>query len=88
VAHEFVSTLFRVSHHATLVKTGRVSGVRIDAGQTVTLWFNAPTAKEDQYGARGSLYDVFWCNALGKSIDTKLRGELPIIKTRGEVGGG
>jgi len=93
VAHEFVSTLFRdvsfrISGNATLVKTERASGVRIDPGQTVTLEFHAPMAKEDQYGAMESLYGVFWCNVHGKEHGTKMRGELAIIETRGEVGGG
>ena len=93
VAHEFVSTLFRdvpfrISGNAALVKTERASGVRIDPGQTVTLEFNAPAAKEDQYGAVESLYDVFWCNVHGKEHGQKMRGELAIIETRGEVGGG
>jgi len=92
-AHEFVSTLFRdvpfrISGHATLVRTERASGVRIDPGHVVTLEFIAPTAKEDQYGATESLYDVFWCNVHGKEHGQKMRGELAIIETRGEVGGG
>jgi hypothetical protein len=93
VAHEFVSTLFRdvafrISGNATLVKTERAAGVRIDPGHTVTLEFNAPMAKEDQYGAMEFLYDVFWCNVHGKEHGQKMRGELAIIETRGEVGGG
>ena len=93
VAHEFMSTLFRdvpfrMSGNATLVKTARAAGVRLDPGQTVTLEFNAPMAKEDQYGARESIYDVFWCNVHGKEHGQKMRGELAIIETRGEIGGG
>jgi len=93
VAHEFVSTLFRdvpfrISGNATLVKTARASGVRVDPGQTVTLEFIAPLSKEDQYGALESSYDVFWCNVHGKDHGHKMRGELVIIETRGEIGGG
>lgn len=93
VAHEFVSTLFRdvpfrVSGNATVVKTARASGVRLDPGQTVTLEFNAPVAKVDEYGGMESLYDVFWCNVHGKEHGQKMRGELAIIETRGEIGGG
>jgi len=92
VAHEFMSTLFRdvpfrISGNATLVKTARASGVRVDPGQTVTLEFNAPVAKEDQYGGTESSYDVFWCNVHGKEHGQKMRGELLIIETRGEIGG-
>jgi hypothetical protein len=93
VAHEFVSTLFRdvpfrISGNATVVKTSRASGIRIDPGQTVTLEFNAPVAKPDQYGALESMYDLFWCNVHGKEHGQKMRGELAIIETRGEIGGG
>jgi hypothetical protein len=92
VAHEFVSTLFRdvpfrISGNATLVKTARASGVRLDSGQMVTLEFNAPVAKEDQNGAAESSYDVFWCNVHGKEHGQKMRGELLIIETTGETGG-
>jgi hypothetical protein len=93
VAHEFVSTLFRdvpfrISGNATLVKAARAAGVRIDPGQTVTLEFNAPLAKVDQNGAVESSYDVFWCNVHGKEHGQKMRGELLIIETTGEIGGG
>jgi len=93
VAHEFVSTLFRVvpfriSGDATLVKTARASGVRLDPGQTVTLEFNAPVAKADQYGAMESIYDVFWCNVHGKGHGQMMRGEVLVVETRGEIGGG
>jgi hypothetical protein len=93
VAHEFMSTLFRdvpfrMSGNATLVKTARASGVRLDPGQTVTLEFNAPVTSADQYGAVESSYDLFWCNVHGKEHGQKMRGELAIIETRGELGGG
>ena len=93
VAHEFVSTLFRdvpfrISGNATVVKTARASGVRLDPGQTVTLEFNAPLAKADQYGTVESSYDAFWCDVHGKEHGQKLRGELLILETRGDFSGG
>ena len=93
VAHEFVSTLFhdvpfRISGNAAVVKTARASGVRLDPGQTVTLEFDAPLAKTDQFGAVESNYDVFWCNVHGRDHGHKMRGELLILETRGEIGGG
>ena len=93
VAHEFVSTLFhdvpfRMSGNATVVKTARASGVRLDPGQTITLEFNAPVGKPDSYGIIETSYDVFWCNVHGKEHGDKMRGELAIIETSGEVGGG
>ena len=93
VAHEFMSTLFRdvpfrMSGNATLVKTARASGVRVDPGQTVTLEFNAPMGMADQYGTVESIYDVFWCNVHGKEHGQKMRGELVVIETRGDFSGG
>ena len=92
VAHEFMSTLFRdvpfrISGNATVVKTARATGLRIDPGQTVTLEFTAPVAKLDQYGDRATIYDVFWCNVHGKEHGQTMRGELAIIETTG-IGGG
>ncbi len=93
VAHEFVSTLFRdvpfrMSGNATLVKAARASGVRVDPGQMVTLEFNAPMGKADQYGTVESIYDVFWCNVHGKEHGQKMRAELVVIETRGDFSGG
>jgi hypothetical protein len=93
VAHEFVSTLFhevtfRMSGNATVVKTARASGVRLDPGQSVTLEFNTPTAKPDAYGIIETYYDVFWCNVHGKQHGDKMRGDVMVLETRGEVGGG
>jgi hypothetical protein len=93
VAHEFMSTLFRdvpfrISGNATLVKTARATGVRVDPGQTVTLEFNAPMGKADQYGTVESIYDVFWCNVHGKEHGQKMRAELVVIETRGDFSGG
>lgn len=93
VAHEFVSTLFhdvpfRMSGNATVVKTARASGVRLDPGQTVTLEFTTPTAKPDAYGIVETVYDVFWCNVHGKEHGGKMRGEVMVLTTTGEVGGG
>jgi hypothetical protein len=93
VAHEFVSTMFRdipfrISGNAAVVKTARASGVRVDPGQTVTLEFDSPAAKPDRYGATETMYDIFWCNVHGKEHGQKMRGELAIIETSGEIGGG
>lgn len=93
VAHEFVSTLFRdvpfrVSGNATMIKTGRASGVRLDPGQDVTLEFVPPMPPTDPYGAPdGSMYDVFYCNVHGKEHGEKMRGEIVVVQTTG-IGGG
>ena len=93
VAHEFVSTMFRdvpfrISGNATMVKTGRASGVRLDPGQDVNLEFTAPIQMADAYGATASTYDIFYCNIHGKEHGEKMRGEVMVIETRGEIGGG
>lgn len=93
VAHEFVSTIFRdvpfsISGSATMIKTGRASGVRLDPGQDVTLEFTAPTPVTDTYGATDSIYDIFYCNVHGKEHGEQMRGEVIVIETRGGIGGG
>ena len=93
VAYEFVSTLFRdvpfrISGNATMLKAGRASGVRLDPGQDVTLEFTAPIPVADAYGATDSTYDIFYCNVHGKEHGEKMRGEVMVIETRGEIGGG
>lgn len=93
VAHEFVSTMFRdvpfrISGNATMVRTGRASGVRLDPGQDVNLEFTAPIPVADTYGATDSIYDIFYCNVHGKEHGEKMRGEVMVIETRGEIGGG
>lgn len=93
VAHEFVSTMFRdvpfrISGNATMVRTGRASGVRLDPGQDVALEFTAPIPVADTYGATDSIYDIFYCNVHGKEHGEKMRGEVMVIETRGEIGGG
>ncbi len=93
VAHEFVSTLFqdvpfRLSGNATVVKAARASGVRLDPGQTVTLEFTAPQGKVDSNGIMETSYDAFWCNVHGKEHGGKMRGEVMVLTTTGEVGGG
>ena len=93
VAHEFVSTMFRdvpfrISGNATMVRTGRASGVRLDPGQDVNLEFTAPSPVVDTYGATDSIYDIFYCNVHGKEHGEKMRGEVMVIETRGEIGGG
>ncbi len=94
VAHEFLSTVFRdVTFHgagnATLVKTAKASGIRLDPGQFVTLEFTAPLSSVDAYGAMASLYDVFGCGIHhGKEHGEKLHGERLGGETKGEIGGG
>ncbi len=93
VAHEFVSTLFRdvpfhISGNATMIKAGRASGVRLDPGQHVTLEFVAPIPQADPHGASESLYDIFYCNIHGKQHGEKMRGEVAVVETTGEIGGG
>jgi hypothetical protein len=93
VAHEFVYTLFRdvpfrLSGNATMIKTERASGVRLDPGQHVTLEFVAPLPGVDAFGATESAYDIFYCNIHGKEHGEKMRGEVVIVETRGEIGGG
>lgn len=89
VAHEFVSPLlyktpFRMDGNATLVKLPNTMGVRVDPGQSVVLTFKVPQDSTEFQ----PLYDLFWCNVHGKQHGEKMRGEILIVETRGETGGG
>jgi|SRR6478672_1930553 hypothetical protein len=89
VAHEFVSPLlykapFQISGNATLVKLPKAMGVRVDPGQSVVLTFQVPQDSAEFQ----PLYDLFWCNVHGKQHADTMRGEILIVETRGETGGG
>jgi hypothetical protein len=89
VAHEFVSPLlykapFQISGNATLIRLPNTMGVRIDPGQSAVLTFNVPQDSTEFQ----PLYDLFWCNIHGKQHSDSMRGEILIVETRGEVGGG
>lgn len=89
VAHEFVSPLlykapFQISGNATLVKLPKAMGVRVDPGQSVVLSVEVPQDSAEFQ----PLYDLFWCNVHGKQHGDPMRGEILIVETRGEIGGG
>ena len=89
IAHEFVSPLlykapFEISGNATLVKLPKTMGVRIDPGQSAVLTFKVPQDSAEFQ----PLYDLFWCNVHGKQHGDPMRGEILIVETRGETGGG
>lgn len=89
VAHEFVSPLlykapFQISGNATLIRLPKTMGVRVDPGQSVVLTFNVPQDSTEFQ----PLYDLFWCNVHGKQHTDSMRGEILIVETRGEIGGG
>jgi hypothetical protein len=89
IAHEFVSPMlykapFEISGSATLVKLPKAMGVRVDPGQSVILTFQVPQDTTEFQ----PLYDLFWCNVHGKQHGDSMRGEILIVETRGEIGGG
>jgi len=89
IAHEFVSPLlykapFQMAGNATLIRLPNTMGVRVDPGQSVVLTFTVPQDSTEFQ----PLYDLFWCNVHGKQHGDAMRGEILIVETRGEIGGG
>lgn len=88
ISHEFVSSLFRevpvrISGHATMVTAPMAAGVRLDPGETVVLRFQVPI--KDRWES-DTYFNAFWCNIHGKDHGAKMRGELLVMETRGQIG--
>jgi hypothetical protein len=88
VAHGFASKLFK--DIAVRVDGGvEVRGkhfisYHVDPGKTMTLRFStAPSNFDPKTGGAESLRHALWCD-----IHPEVKGELYVIETRGEIGGG
>ena len=85
VAHGFVSPLFnkvpvKIEGEAVLTFAKGAKGFRVDPGKTATLHFLKPSTQE-----RETQHYPFWCDL---HEDTGMKGELLILETSGETGGG
>lgn len=56
---------------------------RVDPGKTMTLHFSTAPTKFGPAGSAESLRHALWCD-----IHPEVKGELYVIETRGEIGGG
>ena len=89
VTHGFASTLFkeiRVSiENGTEVRGKNFRSFHVEPGQTMTLRFaTAPSRYDPLFGGpAGSLRYAIWCD-----IHPEVKGEIYVIETRGELGGG
>jgi hypothetical protein len=88
VTHGFASTLFKdipvKVEGGTEVRGKQFRSFHVDAGKTMTLRFaTAPSNFDPLTGGAESLRHALWCD-----IHPEVKGELFVIETRGEIGGG
>jgi len=88
VTHAFASTLFKgipVRVEGGIEVQGKnLKSYHVDPGQTMTLHFaTAPSKFDPATGIAESLRHVLWCD-----IHPEVKGEVYVIETRGELGGG
>ena len=89
VTHGFASTLFkdvavRLEGEGIEVRGKTLRSFHLDPGKTMTLHFSTMPSKFDPAtGIADTARYVLWCD-----IHPEVKGELYIIETRGEIGGG
>ncbi|MDH4153883.1 MAG: hypothetical protein OEV01_08890 [Nitrospira sp.] len=88
VTHGLASTLFKniavKVEGGTEVRGKQFKSFHVDAGKTMTLRFStAPSNFDPQTGGAESVRHVLWCD-----IHPEVKGELFVIETRGDIGGG
>ncbi|MCP9468873.1 MAG: hypothetical protein NNA31_02615 [Nitrospira sp.] len=88
VTHGFASTLFKdipvKVEGGTEVRGKQFRSFHVDAGKTMTLRFaTAPSNFDPLTGGAESIRHALWCD-----IHPEVKGELFVIETRGEIGGG
>ena len=88
VTHGFASNLFKdieVRMEGGIEVRGKnFRSFHVDPGKTMTLHFStAPTKFDPATGGAESLRHALWCD-----IHPEVRGEVYVIETRGEIGGG
>ena len=88
VTHGLASTLFKnisVKVEGGLEVRGKqFKAFHVDAGKTMTLRFaTAPSNFDPATGGAESIRHALWCD-----IHPEVKGELFVIETRGDIGGG
>ncbi len=88
VTHGFASNLFKgipVRVEGGIEVVGKhFKSYHVDAGKTMTLHFStAPSKFDPATGIAESMRHALWCD-----IHPEVKGEVYVIETRGEVGGG
>ncbi|TKB92988.1 MAG: hypothetical protein E8D40_02375 [Nitrospira sp.] len=88
VTHGFASKLFKdipvKVEGGTEVRGKQFKAFHVDAGKTMTLRFaTVPSNFDPATGGAESVRHALWCD-----IHPEVKGELFVIETRGDVGGG
>ncbi|TKB91917.1 MAG: hypothetical protein E8D41_10665 [Nitrospira sp.] len=88
VTHGLASTLFKnipvKVEGGTEIRGKQFKSFHVDAGKTMTLRFaTAPSSYDPMTGGAESVRHALWCD-----IHPEVKGELFIIETRGDIGGG
>lgn len=88
VTHGLASTLFKniavKMEGGTEVRGKQFKAFHVEAGKTMTLRFStAPSNFDPLTGGAESIRHALWCD-----IHPEVKGELFVIETRGDVGGG
>lgn len=87
VTHGFASTLFKGVpvrvENAKEVKGKNFRSFHVDAGHTMRLEFSTAPTKFGPYGGAESMRHAIWCD-----IHPEVKGEIYVIETRGDLGGG
>jgi hypothetical protein len=88
VTHGLASTLFKdipvKVEGGTEIRGKQFKSFHVDAGKTMTLRFaTAPSNYDPMTGGAESVRHALWCD-----IHPDVKGELFIIETRGDIGGG
>jgi hypothetical protein len=88
VTHGFASKLFKDipvrMEGGVEVKGKNFRSFHVEPGKTMTLHFaTAPTHFDPATGGAESLRHALWCD-----IHPEVRGEVYVVETRGEIGGG
>ncbi|MDF0642487.1 MAG: hypothetical protein P0111_00530 [Nitrospira sp.] len=89
VTHGFAAKLFkevsvRMEGDGVLVEGRNIKAYHVDPGKTMVLHFSTMASKNDPAtGIAESARYAIWCD-----IHPEVRGELYVVETKGEVGGG
>lgn len=89
VTHGFAAKLFkevpvRMEGEGLLVEGKKVKSYHVDPGKTMTLHFSTMPSKHDPAtGIAETVRYAIWCD-----IHPEVKGELYVIETKGEIGGG
>jgi hypothetical protein len=88
VTHGFTSPLFneipiRMEGQGSEIRGKHFKSFHLDPGKTMTLHFTPPMKKHHVTGQPEHQYHMVWCD-----IHPEAKGELHIVETSGEIGGG